>query len=120
MCTVANCNFALIFIQMKITLKVNIYVKKLRSKNNYILKCSHKYTNSAFLLHLNIYFCGTEMKIKMTAPVTSYVEPGSGPFSESTITISLYIPSEQQSDPPRPAESDVFIEDRAEMTVFVR
>lgn len=56
----------------------------------------------------------------MTAPVTSYVEPGSGPFSESTITISLYIPSEQQSDPPKPTESDVFIEDRAEMTVFVR
>lgn len=74
----------------------------------------------AFPLHLNIYFRGTEMKIKMTAPVTSYVEPGSGPFSESTVTISLYIPSEQQSDPPRPAESDVFIEDRAEMTVFVR
>lgn len=61
-----------------------------------------------------------EMKIKMTAPVTSYVEPGSGPFSQSTITISLYIPSEQQSDPPRPLESDVFIEDRAEMTVFAR
>ncbi|XP_059556452.1 heme-binding protein 2 isoform X3 [Myotis daubentonii] len=61
-----------------------------------------------------------EMKIKMTAPVMSYVEPGSGPFSESTITISLYIPSEQQSDPPRPSESDVFIEDRAAMTVFVR
>ena len=74
----------------------------------------------AFHLHLNIYFRGTEMKIKITAPVTSYVEPGSGPFSESTVTISLYIPSEQQSDPPRPAESDVFIEDRAEMTVFVR
>ncbi|XP_042543651.1 heme-binding protein 2 [Dipodomys spectabilis] len=61
-----------------------------------------------------------EMKIKMTAPVMSYVEPGSGPFSESTITISLYIPSEQQPDPPRPSESDVFIEDRAGMTVFVR
>uniref|UniRef100_A0A452VH73 Heme-binding protein 2 n=1 Tax=Ursus maritimus TaxID=29073 RepID=A0A452VH73_URSMA len=61
-----------------------------------------------------------EMKIKMTAPVTSLVEPGAGPFSESIITISLYIPSEQQSDPPRPSESDVFIEDRAEMTVFVR
>uniref|UniRef100_A0A8D1FQF6 Heme-binding protein 2 n=1 Tax=Sus scrofa TaxID=9823 RepID=A0A8D1FQF6_PIG len=72
---------------------------------------------------LNSYIQGKnekEMKIKMTAPVTSYVEPGSGPFSESTITISLYIPSEQQSDPPRPTESDVFIEDRAEMTVFVR
>nr|XP_020035004.1 heme-binding protein 2 isoform X2 [Castor canadensis] len=72
---------------------------------------------------LNDYLQGNnekEMKIKMTAPVTSYVEPGPGPFSESTITISLYIPSEQQSDPPRPSESGVFIEDRAEMTVFVR
>uniref|UniRef100_A0A5F9DEW0 Heme-binding protein 2 n=1 Tax=Oryctolagus cuniculus TaxID=9986 RepID=A0A5F9DEW0_RABIT len=61
-----------------------------------------------------------EMKIKMTAPVTSYVEPGSGPFSEATVTTSLYLPSEQQSDPPRPSESGVFIEDRAGMTVFVR
>uniref|UniRef100_UPI00026BAC6A HEME-BINDING PROTEIN 2 n=1 Tax=Homo sapiens TaxID=9606 RepID=UPI00026BAC6A len=72
---------------------------------------------------LNSYIQGKnekEMKIKMTAPVTSYVEPGSGPFESSTITISLYIPSEQQFDPPRPLESDVFIEDRAEMTVFVR
>ncbi|MBZ3871191.1 Heme-binding protein 2 [Sciurus carolinensis] len=72
---------------------------------------------------LNSYIQGKnekEMKIKMTAPVTSFVEPGSGPFSESTITISLYLPSEQQSDPPQPSESDVFIEDRAEMTVFVR
>ncbi|XP_017385921.1 heme-binding protein 2 [Cebus imitator] len=72
---------------------------------------------------LNSYIQGKnekEMKIKMTAPVTSYVEPGSGPFSESTITVSLYIPSEQQFDPPKPLESDIFIEDRAEMTVFVR
>ncbi|XP_035152737.2 heme-binding protein 2 isoform X1 [Callithrix jacchus] len=72
---------------------------------------------------LNSYIQGKnekEMKIKMTAPVISYVVPGSGPFSESTITISLYIPSEQQFDPPKPLESDVFIEDRAEMTVFVR
>ncbi|XP_052607082.1 heme-binding protein 2 isoform X1 [Peromyscus californicus insignis] len=61
-----------------------------------------------------------EMKLKLTAPVTSCVEAGSSPFSESTITISLRVPSEQQSDPPRPAESDVFIEDRAGMTVFVR
>ncbi|XP_068933369.1 heme-binding protein 2 isoform X3 [Petaurus breviceps papuanus] len=61
-----------------------------------------------------------EVKIKMTTPVTSYVEPGSGPFCQSTITISLYIPAEHQSDPPKPSESDVFIEDRAAMTVFVR
>ncbi|ERE84201.1 heme-binding protein 2 isoform X1 [Cricetulus griseus] len=72
---------------------------------------------------LNDYIQGKnekEMKMRLTAPVTSYVEPGSSPFSESTITISLYVPSELQSDPPRPSESDVFIEDRAGMTVFVR
>ncbi|XP_028914481.1 heme-binding protein 2 isoform X2 [Ornithorhynchus anatinus] len=61
-----------------------------------------------------------EAKIKMTAPVTSYVEPGEGPFSQPTITVSLYIPREQQSDPPKPVESNVFIEDRPGMTVFVR
>ncbi|KAF5920079.1 hypothetical protein HPG69_014447, partial [Diceros bicornis minor] len=60
----------------------------------------------------------TETKIKMTAPVTTCVEPGAGPFSQPTVTVSLYVPSEQQLDPPRPSESDVFIEDRAEMTVF--
>lgn len=75
---------------------------------------SHAHTKGAFI------FRGAEMKLKLTAPVTSCVEAGSGPFSESTITISLRVPSEQQSDPPRPAESDVFIEDRAGMTVFVR
>ena len=35
---------------MKIILKVNIYVKKLRSKNKYVLKCSHKCTKSAFMV----------------------------------------------------------------------
>ncbi|XP_040821304.1 heme-binding protein 2 isoform X1 [Ochotona curzoniae] len=61
-----------------------------------------------------------ELKMKMTAPVTSFVEPGSGPFSEATVTVSLYLPWEQQSDPPRPSESGVFIEERPGMTVFVR
>ncbi|XP_037699149.1 heme-binding protein 2 [Choloepus didactylus] len=61
-----------------------------------------------------------EMKMQMTAPVTSFVQPGSGPFSQATVTISLYLPAEQQPDPPQPSEPGVFIEDRAEMTVFVR
>uniref|UniRef100_A0A452HW11 Uncharacterized protein n=1 Tax=Gopherus agassizii TaxID=38772 RepID=A0A452HW11_9SAUR len=34
------------------------------------------------------------MKIEMTAPVTFHVEPGAGPFCESTITVSFYIPSD--------------------------
>ncbi|XP_023506966.1 heme-binding protein 2 [Equus asinus] len=72
---------------------------------------------------LNSYVQGkneTEKKIKMTAPVTTCVEPGADPFSQPTITVSLYVPSDQQPDPPRPSEADVFIEDRAGMTVFVR
>ncbi|XP_077669244.1 heme-binding protein 2 isoform X3 [Eretmochelys imbricata] len=60
------------------------------------------------------------MKIEMTAPVTCHVEPGAGPFCESTITVSFYIPSDHQADPPKPSESDSFIENRPEMTVFVR
>ncbi|XP_071074789.1 heme-binding protein 2 isoform X2 [Dasypus novemcinctus] len=59
-----------------------------------------------------------EMKIQQTAPVTSFVEPGAGPFSQSTVTVSLYLPAAQQAEPPQPAEPGVFIEDRAEMTVF--
>ncbi|XP_076999400.1 heme-binding protein 2 [Tamandua tetradactyla] len=61
-----------------------------------------------------------EMTMPMTAPVTSFVEPGPGPFSQSRVTVSLYVPSEQQPAPPQPSEPGVFIEDRAEMTVFVR
>ncbi|XP_058163530.1 heme-binding protein 2 isoform X1 [Dasypus novemcinctus] len=61
-----------------------------------------------------------EMKIQQTAPVTSFVEPGAGPFSQSTVTVSLYLPAAQQAEPPQPAEPGVFIEDRAEMTVFAR
>uniref|UniRef100_A0A8C3RKV7 Heme-binding protein 2 n=1 Tax=Chelydra serpentina TaxID=8475 RepID=A0A8C3RKV7_CHESE len=60
------------------------------------------------------------MKIEMTAPVTCHVEPGAGPFCESTITVSFYIPSVHQADPPKPSESDIFFENRPAMTVFVR
>ncbi|XP_058526984.1 heme-binding protein 2 isoform X2 [Ochotona princeps] len=78
-----------------------------------------KATTNEFL-YISLHFRGAELKMKMTAPVTSFVEPGSGPFSEAIVTVSLYLPLEQQSDPPRPSESGVFIEERAGMTVFVR
>ncbi|XP_073483462.1 heme-binding protein 2 [Aquarana catesbeiana] len=61
-----------------------------------------------------------KMSVAMTAPVTTYVQPGEGPACESTITVSFYIPSEQQSDPPKPSESNVFITERPELTVYVR
>ncbi|XP_053317017.1 heme-binding protein 2 [Spea bombifrons] len=61
-----------------------------------------------------------KMKVDMTAPVTTFIQPGAGPACESTITVSFYIPPEHQDDPPKPADTDVFIEERAELTVYVR
>ncbi|XP_040285147.1 heme-binding protein 2 [Bufo bufo] len=61
-----------------------------------------------------------KVKVEMTAPVTTYVEPGAGPACESTITISFYIPPENQDDPPTPSESNVFVTERPETTVYVR
>ncbi|XP_056422633.1 heme-binding protein 2 [Hyla sarda] len=59
-------------------------------------------------------------KVEMTAPVTTYIEPGAGPACESTITVSFYIPPEHQENPPKPTESNVFVTERPQMTVYVR
>ncbi|XP_053566603.1 heme-binding protein 2 [Bombina bombina] len=61
-----------------------------------------------------------KVKIDMTAPVTTYVNPGAGPACESTITVSFYVPPEHQKDPPKPTDDNVFIEERAQVTVYVR
>uniref|UniRef100_A0A8D0L912 Heme-binding protein 2 n=1 Tax=Sphenodon punctatus TaxID=8508 RepID=A0A8D0L912_SPHPU len=61
-----------------------------------------------------------KLKIEMTAPVTCYVESGAGPMCESTFTLSFYVPSEYQEEPAKPSEPDIFIENRPEITVFVR
>ncbi|XP_033859061.2 heme-binding protein 2 [Acipenser ruthenus] len=61
-----------------------------------------------------------KVKIEMTAPVTCLVEPGAGPICETTFTTSFYIPEEHQADPVKPSDPDVFIEQRPELTVFVR
>lgn len=61
-----------------------------------------------------------KVKVEMTAPVNTYVEPGAGPACESTITVSFYIPAEHQADPPKPSESNVFVTERPQTTVYVR
>nr|XP_060609440.1 heme-binding protein 2 [Anolis sagrei ordinatus] len=58
--------------------------------------------------------------IDMTAPVTCFVQPGAGPFCESTTTVSFYVPSQHQQNPPKPLEAGVFIESRSSIIVFVR
>lgn len=58
-------------------------------------------------------------KVEMTAPVTTWVEPGAGPNCESSFTVAFYIPSEHQVDPPKPINPQVFIEDRPQFTAYV-
>ncbi|XP_063078411.1 heme-binding protein 2-like [Engraulis encrasicolus] len=59
-------------------------------------------------------------KVDMTAPVTCLIKPGSTPESESSFTVSFFIPEQQQADPPKPTNPDIHIENRLEMTVYVR
>lgn len=59
-------------------------------------------------------------KVDMTAPVTGLVQPGSGPDSESTITVSFYLPEKLQAAPPKPSNPEVFIETRAQFIAYVR
>lgn len=70
---------------------------------------------SAFPVHH-----ASECKVEMTAPVSCQIEPGAGPACESSFTVSFYIPEEHQADPPKPSDPDIFIENRKEVTVFVR
>ncbi|XP_061195337.1 heme-binding protein 2-like isoform X2 [Saccostrea echinata] len=61
-----------------------------------------------------------EMKIEMTAPVSTKVEPGAGPNCESSFTVSFYIPPEHQENPPQPKNPNVFIEERPEFEAYVK
>jgi len=58
--------------------------------------------------------------IDMTAPVLNRVEPGAGPNCNSTFTISFFTPfSYQESGPPSPTSSLVFIETIGPLNVAV-
>ncbi|XP_046356126.2 heme-binding protein 2-like isoform X1 [Haliotis rufescens] len=61
-----------------------------------------------------------KQKVEMTAPVATQVVPGAGPNCESTFTVSFYIPSEHQADPPKPTNPDVFISDCPETKIAVK
>ncbi len=56
----------------------------------------------------------------MTAPVTTRMTLQTTPTSERTFTMAFYIPSAFQNTPPAPADSNVAIEERPAMKVFVR
>ncbi|CAL1529090.1 unnamed protein product [Lymnaea stagnalis] len=83
---------------------------------------SHKDASSEAFRRLFKYIQGENEKkvtIEMTVPVTIKVEPGEGPACETTFTESFYIPVEHQENPPAPTNTNVFIETRPELTVYV-
>lgn len=59
-------------------------------------------------------------KIDMTAPVATKIAPGAGPNCESTFTVSFYIPTELQDNPPKPTDPKVFVENWPAMTFYVK
>ena len=61
-----------------------------------------------------------KMKIPMTAPVTTLIQPGEGPNCDNSFTMSFYIPSVYQNDTPSPTGDSVSIEERPEFKVFAR
>jgi len=60
------------------------------------------------------------MKIDMTAPVTTRVIPGPGPACESNFTVSFFVPFKYQENPPKPTSPDVFISSLPEFEAYVR
>ncbi|KAK7084288.1 Heme-binding protein 2 [Halocaridina rubra] len=60
------------------------------------------------------------IRIDMTSPVTTYVEPSAGPTCESTFTMGFLVPEEHQNLPPPPSDKSIFIEERPTLTVYTR
>uniref|UniRef100_A0A8C5QFX2 Heme-binding protein 1 n=2 Tax=Leptobrachium leishanense TaxID=445787 RepID=A0A8C5QFX2_9ANUR len=79
-------------------------------------------TGSGFMRLFNYIQGNNEKKVKidMTVPVTTFIQPGEGPACESSLTMSFFIPNEHQEEPPKPSDVNVFIEERPQMTVYVR
>ena len=57
------------------------------------------------------------IKIPMTSPVVTEIDPSKGPFCKSNFTISFFVPHEFHSSPPRPSDDAVYI-DCMPSTVF--
>ncbi|KAI8510414.1 Heme-binding protein 2 [Branchiostoma belcheri] len=61
------------------------------------------------------------IKIPMTAPVITKVEPGDGPFCKTDFTVSFFAPyADQAEGTPKPSDPEVFNNSLPEMTAYVR
>lgn len=59
------------------------------------------------------------VKIPMTAPVRTRIEPGQGPYCTTNFTVSFFVPFDNQGNPPVPSNPDVFVETTSSLKVYV-
>ena len=59
------------------------------------------------------------MKIAMTAPVLSKVEPGQGPACTSNLTRSFFL-SDKLATPPKPTDPSVYLTELPGFVAYVR
>jgi len=58
--------------------------------------------------------------VSMTSPVTIAVNNRENAFSNMKTVVSFYVPSKNQESPPEPSSEDVYIEERDELTAYVK
>ena len=61
-----------------------------------------------------------QAKVEMTAPVLNSITPGQGPFCESNLTLSFYVPKAfQEEGPPMPSADNIYIASLPAQDVYV-
>ncbi|KAK4325250.1 hypothetical protein Pmani_004208 [Petrolisthes manimaculis] len=60
------------------------------------------------------------VRVDMTSPVVTYVEPDPTTRGPATMTMSFLVPGDHQHNPPDPGHKSIFIENRPSITVLVR
>jgi len=60
------------------------------------------------------------LKIPMTAPVTTIIEPGVGPNCDNNFTMCFFVPTAFWGNTPKPTDRTVFLSDSPEVTLYVK
>ncbi|KAI8518382.1 hypothetical protein Bbelb_043990 [Branchiostoma belcheri] len=87
------------------------------------VSCSYEAAAMKNFMPLSEYISGQNsagIKVKMTAPVlTKMVKVGDGDSCEREYTTCFYLPKEHQTNPPKPKNDEVFIDDEPAFDVWV-
>jgi len=83
----------------------------------------HEPSSNKMFMKLFNYIQGSNdqgVKIPMTAPVTTYIEPGAGPNCNNNFTMCFFVPTAFWGNTPQPTDKEVFLLDTPESTQYVK